>query len=135
MPCAKLCITHDIIKKIKRNINDKTCEYCGHIIDIPITTIYTSVPYRPKGEIVATVSIHWNKLKKIKIQKIYSIIKKYNYYMGCDYICNDSKDVLYQHILNEVDLFIEYINIVMKWENIDDEYQIYFNKKSVWKTF
>ena len=55
--------------------------------------------------------------------------------MGCDYICNDSKDVLYQHILNEVDLFIEYINIVMKWENIDDEYQIYFNKKSVWKTF
>jgi hypothetical protein len=136
MPCAKLSITNDIIRKIKKKTNGICSETSAHIIVIPVMSFSSRFPFRPKGERIANITIYWKKLKKINIKKFHSIINKFNNYIKNEYICYNSKHKLILELMNEVELFIDYIEIIMKWENIDEETcQIYFNKEASWKTF
>ena len=136
MPCAKLSITNDIIQKIKKKTNGICSETSAHIIVIPVMSFISRVPFRPKGDQIANITIYWKKLKKINIKKFYSIINKFNNYIKNEYICCNSKHTLMLELIGEVDLFIDYVKIIMKWENIDDgKCQIYFNKEAAWETF
>lgn len=136
MPCAKLAITNDIIRKIKKKSNGICNETSANIIVIPVMSFISRVPFRPNGQQIANITLYWEKFKKINIKTFYSIIKKFNIYIKNEYICCNSKHKLMLELISEVELFIDYVEIIMKWENIDEEKcQIYFKKKAGWETF
>ena len=136
MPCAKLSITNNIIRKIKKKSNGICIETCANMIVIPVMSVVSRVPFRPNGQRIANITIYWKKFKKINIKTFYSIIKKFNIYIKNEYICCNSKHKLMLELMNEVNLFIDYLEIVMKWENINEEKcQIYFKKEVGWETF
>ena len=85
MPCAKLSITNDIIRKIKKKTNGICSETSAHIIVIPVMSFSSRFPFRPKGERIANITIYWKKLKKINIKKFHSIINKFNNYIKNEY--------------------------------------------------
>jgi hypothetical protein len=125
MPCARLSIDYD-------NFTYKK-EYCRHIIVIPVMTVSSSVPFRPKGQKIATFIIRWKKITTIKKTKILQIVKKYKIYMDNGFICDNDRKNIIDPLIDEVELFLKFIAVSMNWK--EDDPDIFFNKELVWKTF
>ena len=66
MPCAKLNLTNDIFPSFKKKINNNYIYFSGSKITIPIVSLKTSIPFRPKGNIIAEVIVYSDSFKKIE---------------------------------------------------------------------
>jgi len=134
MPCAKLHVTSEILSCFKKNVNNTCIHFSGSTIVIPITTVGSRVPFKPKGATIAQLIIHCNLFRKINKKKFENIIKKFNIYIHDGFICKNSKNDIINSLIYEVELFIKFIGIVMKWENFD-EYEYLIQKTVYWDYF
>ena len=134
MPCAKLLLTIDIGTFFKKKVNDNYIYFTGSKLVIPIVSLRTSIPFKPKGNIIAEIIVNCNSFKKIEKTTLQNIIKKYNLLFSTEYICDDKKNTIKTVLLEELEIFIRYIGIVMKWDNFND-YKIIIKKKDYWDYF
>jgi|SaaInlStandDraft_2_1057019.scaffolds.fasta_scaffold66859_2 hypothetical protein len=133
MPCAKLHITNEILSCFKKNVNNTCIYFSGSTVVIPIITIGTRVPFKPKGATIAQLIIHCNLFKKINKKKFENIIKKFNRDIHDGFICKNNKNDIINSLIYEVKLFIKYIGIVMKWEDFnEDDYRFFIQKTNYW---
>ena len=137
MPCAKISITHNIFKTFNKSINNDVVKFCGSTLIIPIVSLSSSFPFKPKGIIIGSFTIYSNLFKKISKKKINMIIRKYNRIIESEYICDSNKRIIEDKLIDEVELFIKYIGISMGWEEDTtyDNYKICMNKTDYWECF
>ena len=70
MPCAKISITHNIFKTFNKTIGNDVVKFCGNTIIIPIVSLSSSYPFKPKGINIGSFIIHSNLFKKILFENI-----------------------------------------------------------------
>tara|TARA_X000000368_G_C23026250_1_gene710312 strand:- start:1455 stop:1859 length:405 start_codon:yes stop_codon:yes gene_type:complete len=134
MPCAKLNLTKDICPYFKRKVNDNYVYFTACKLIVPVVSLKTSIPFRPKGNIIAEIIVYCDSFKKIEKKKFQNIIKKYNLLFSTEYICDNNKNSIESMLFDEIEMFLRYIGIVMKWDNFDN-YNIFIKKKDYWNYF
>ena len=137
MPCAKISITYDIFKTFNKKIGNDIVKFCGKTLIIPIVSLSSSYPFKPKGIAIGSFIIHSNLFRKISRKKINMIIQKYNRIIEPEYICDSNKNIIEDKLIDDVEMFIKYIGIFMGWEeDINfNNYKICMNKSSHWECF
>jgi hypothetical protein len=136
MPCAKICLNTNIAHFVSRRENNTLVKYCGNTLIIPIVTLGTQVPFNPKGVVIANIIVFSNKFKKINKKKMSEIIQKFNKICSLDYICKNNKSELIDPLIDEIELFMQFINVKMNWEENNDIFNnIYFNKEKEWYNY
>ena len=137
MPCARLNITSNIIKFYKKKYGDSYVNYSGKTLIIPIITIGSGVPFRPKGQEIGQIIIHSKYFRKISKQIFNKIIHKFNRLFSEEYICGNNKTIIEDNLIDEAELFIKTIILDMGWdeEEFNKDVKILLNKEHSWKHF
>ena len=76
MPCAKLNLTKDISPYFKRKVNNNYAYFTACKLIVPVVSLKTSIPFRPKGNIIAEIIVYCDSFKKIEKKKISKYYKK-----------------------------------------------------------
>tara|TARA_Y100000768_G_C23784664_1_gene589679 strand:+ start:161 stop:571 length:411 start_codon:yes stop_codon:yes gene_type:complete len=136
MPCAKINISYDIFKTFNKTIEGNTIKFCGKTLIIPIVSLGTTFPFKPKGILIGKFIIHSNIFKKITKKKFQKIIQNYNRIIETEYICDNNKNIIENKLIDDIEMFINYINISMDWEDNDfNNYKICIHKEDYWEYF
>ena len=135
MPCAKINLNIDITQYSSKRVNNTIVKYCGNTLIIPIVTVSTRLPFNPKGIVIANIIVFSDKFKKINKKKMFKIIEKFNKLFNFGYVCKNNKKELIIPLIEEVELFMKFINIKMNWDDDILTDNIYFNKDKNWYNY
>ena len=135
MPCAKIKLNIDITQYSSKRVNNTIVKYCGNTLIIPIVTVSTRLPFNPKGIVIANIIVFSDKFKKINKKKMFKIIEKFNKLFHFGYVCKNNKKELIIPLIEEVELFMKFINIKMNWDDDILTDNIYFNKDKNWYNY